>query len=381
MKVTKKETSGVESKYCNTKAESPYDSCADGYEFDTKTFVVPGLADGVSKEDYDISRAYYITKSMNKELQYDTPRVFYTSFPTGNIIYQKAEKEIINSSNSVQTEVVDGLPVSLTTDKGLHQFSFEVDNLGEYYNNCTGGRLVDKDTDNDSVEDVVANGLKFTGEYICYYRVNCPDCEFTCGDDIQGKCDITIDKKCPECIYNTTTDGKNGNLNLTYRPVSPDVLIPNDREPGYNWNYNYNINDKYGFVAGKADETVNDEEFGILTLGDKIYDGKSSFEIKLTPELAEYLKDYNEKAEGGYSNDTLTCYNYEYDGVTYKNIFCYSDLLDKLNSLYKDNIIFMENRPKDKSSRNQSNNTKYWTVYIDKIPVRSEVSIGGPAWK
>lgn len=338
------------------------------------TYCTTSSCKTVTYYNFPTENLNYVVGSINKEVTYSTPDVFYTAFPSGDIVYQ--DKDVIDDTGELQVELVDGLPISITTEQGLYSFSFELENLGEYYDECLGGRLNDvinvlaSDNDDDS------NEYGFTGEYVCNYVVNpdedyenpdedCPDCL------VDGDFDFDLPfcdpdgSNCTPCV----TCLVNGSLNLYFRSISTnstgnlaDSFNPNDRDLGYNWNYTYDISDStYGFISGKAEATVTE----IYSLGDAVYDDDPILTVTLTPGIASEIKAYNASVDN-YSNDTLTCSDYG----NYENIFCYSDLLTEWETEYPDNFEFYSDR---------SSVTSYWTTYT--VNINTTYSIGGPSWK
>ncbi len=359
-----------------------YNSCSTslGYKTASRSYMVCTVSEGCKAETKAISTARYVKKTSEKSATYDTPRVFYTAFPSGNIVTKK------DANNSkLQTEVVDGLPVSLKTEVGAHKFKYEIKNLGEFYDNCKTGRLVG--AKNSVVnQKTTSNKYKFTGEYICYYKVNCPECTFICESDDGGECSWDIPNKCKDggccvnCIF--TID----RLQLYFRSISTNVFNPSKRSLGYNWNYNFSVSDiNYGFIAGKAKETVNGTE-GIVTKGENVYKNTPILTVNLTPDLAKEIRAYNKSAEnsGGYANDSITCYDYVEKGVTYKNLFCYSDFLDQFNNDggTKDKFSFINSRLALPDARkNSADQNGYWDIYTTNMQIVTESTIGGPSWK
>ncbi len=325
-----------------------------------------------------LSQARYVKRAVTKQQAYETPRVFYNVVPSGNVVHESDSE-----SPNYQTEVIDGLPVAIKTTVGQHNFKYDISDLGEFYNNCNLGRLIG--AENSVVAALTeANEYEFIGEYVCHYMVNCPNCEFICTTPDGGDCEwdvppVCTDKGCcPECIF--TIDS----LQFYFRTISNKDINPNNRPLGFNWNYKYNVNDvKYGFVAAKALETVSGKD-GIDTIGEEVYAKDPILTVELTPSMANKIRKYNKtnESEGGYSNNSITCYDYTLDGKTYKNVFCYSDLLDDLQKDYSNNVKFIDSRLNTESLR-KNNNTQngYWNVYTKGMPVASEHNIGGPSWK
>ena len=358
--ITDKDIDSVDVTYKNEK-----DDLTTGEAFNDRSFVYCTTTSCTIKtyQNFPTEELTHVEKSIDKELKYETPDVFYTAYPTGNVVYI----DDYDKNKDKQVELINGLPVSFETEKGLYEFSFKIDNLGEYYDTCEGGRLIDIDKTGDSVDDVI-DVNDFFGEYVCNYRINCPEC------DVDGSIDWDLED-CVTCLV----DGK---LNLLFRPFSNNKgdkdnnsFNPNDRPLGYNWNYKYaDSNTVYGFIGGKANETLFEGDKAIYKIGSEVYKKDPVLTVELTPAVANAIRNYNDK-HSNYANDTLTCFDYTEGGKTYKNIFCYSDQLTEWKEQYPDNFIF------DEARNGKDNSKKYWEPYTKNIDEITEYSIGGPAWK
>ncbi len=347
-----------------------------------KTFTIYGTG-GKQTETKAISQAKYVKKETTASAKMNTPEIFYNVVPSGNVVIKE------NATNpNYQTELINGLPISIKTTVGQHNFSYNIKQLGEFYDSCNLGRLIgDKNSVVSKKTD--ENKYKFVGEYVCHYLVNCPDCVFTCETDKGDVCEwekppLCKDPNdkgcCPECSFTVE------NLAYYFRTISNKEIKPSEKPLGFNWNYEYNVEDtKFSFVTGKAKETVKGSKDGIESVGDAIYDKETPIlTIELTPDMAKKVRDYNKSSEkdGGYSNNSITCYDYTSGGKTYKNIFCYSDFLDELKTTYSNNVSFDKTRLQSESQR-KTNTTQngYWNTYIQGMPVVSETTVGGPSWK
>lgn len=349
-----------------------YETCSNGKtNYTVNRSYTICTTSGCSTDVKAVQNVRYVKRSKDAEAKYTTPEVFYTIFPSGNIVY----KDVANDSKyDIPTELVDGLPVSMKTSVGMYQFKYDIKDLGEFYQNCTMGRLVGA---RNSVVNALTpnNDYQFTGEYVCHYKVNCPDCEFTWDFD-----DCTTGNCCVGCIF--TID----KLQLYYRTISVNKFNPNNRPLGYNWNYNYKVNDTFGFVSKKADKTVNDAQEGIDTVGDQVYENEPLLKVILTPDLAAKIKKYNKEQinKGGYSNQTFNCYSYEDRGDEFKNVFCYSSFLDQFAREESDKFIFTNKRIMDERLRESTKDQNgYWKTYTESMPKKNSDpnNIGGPSWK
>ena len=101
------------------------------------------------------------------------------------------------------------------------------------------------------------------------------------------------------------------------------------------------------------------------------------------------MKAYNASVEdeGGYANDSLTCYAATINGQSYANIYCYSDVIDDLIEKYDDQIT-APNRNNDAANRNDANANadNYWQLWSNWRESATDANgayivIGGPSWK
>lgn len=303
----------------------------------------------VSFSNFPTDYLNYVTASSDKDLEYETPEVFYNSYPSGTVLY--STDGVFNSDDDIT--LIDGLPVSLTTEKGLYEFKYTISNWGEYYDDCTGGRI------NEEL-DFLESDSSFSDmsyDYVCYYKVNCPNC------DITTEFDWDEEEVCISCIIN-------GSFTMYFRTITTtdDEAFTTDREPGYNWNYSYVNHDTYGFISSKAYETYSE----IYKLGDTVYSGDAILTVELNNSIASEIREYNDE-NPSYSNDTLACEDYG----SYENVICYSELLTKWADDYSDYFEFTSDRNGNVTSDISSG---YWTVYTTGLVVTT-YSIGGPSWK
>ena len=331
---------------------------------------------GCSVETRKVSQAKFVKKTVEKEQDYITPSAFYQTSTSGRVT--------VNSGyvgNVVQLHAIkNGLPVS-TKSSGGGIFKLQLEDLGEFYDTGELGRLFDFQGKNED-KSVAKNSNKgvgtFTGQYTCHYKNNCPpsdrtfcpNCEFVCDDD---DCEW---KECPDCKFDCVNClFSEGNLNINFKPISSTNFGSSGRKYGYNWITTSKVG-SLGLLTEKADKTISDiikDNETIYIDPDKAGDDSSlAFSIKLTKEVINKIKEYNAANEdkGGYANDSLTCKNAVVDGVTYENIYCYSELIDKLVDEHSDLIIV----------KNRDDETKYWTLW-ESPKLKDESLIGGPAWK
>lgn len=346
---------------------------------------------GCESDQHMISDAKFIRKTVKKAQDYITPTVFYQIEANGRVTVNSGY-----TGNALKLDaLINSLPISTSTTGG-GIFKLLLEDLGEFYDTGETGRLIDFDGDheNESVATAVGNaGIEtFDGEYICYYESpcrpdDCPDCEFICDEDDcywgdPGSCP-DCEFECINCIFNFDE------LVLNFKPITTvDVTAP-DRDFGYNWDISTSLG-ALELLRDKAELTINEIEEENETIYDKTgEDSQLSFSIRMTADVINYLKDYNENVEdeGGYANDSLTCYAATIDGKSYANIFCYSEVIDYLVDNYENQVTVGNRTPEGSRSDedNRANSSGYWSLWDWSEPARDENGqysiIGGPSWK
>lgn len=349
--------------------------------FDTKNYVKCTTSGGCVVEKREISTATFVKKEVTKTQKYITPTAFYQIAANGKVIAYDSKY----SFDKVQLEELKNkLPVS-TSSVGGGVFKLMLEDLGEFYSEKNKyGRLIDNDNTSKSVVINTINPKSFkNGEYVCYYEnncrpKNCPDCEFICeGDGCSWK-------QCPDCIFTCENCIFNlDKLNIMAKTITTTNVKAANRNYGYNWVTSSKL-ESLQLLNQKASKTITEiEEVNEMVYSDKTTDGSTlGFSIVLTPEIIEKITNYNDKNEenGGYINDSLTCYDATVGGDTYKNIYCYSDLIDELVKENSENITVLPSRINDTAKRgSESQKSGYWTLWSDYT--YSESVIGGPSWK
>ena len=267
----------------------------------------------------------YIKSTVTKTGIYKTPSVFYTQHPSGTIT---------TKPDATNATLINGLPVSLSTAQGRHQFKLRLQNIGEYYDttSCDNGRLIGDENSilNKQNKDLGNNGI-MKAEYMCYYDINCPECEFDCEGplceieptDCGGKeCDVA-------CLGNGCA--YNNGLSYAYRTVSLNALNPNNgegRKLGYNWDAS---------KSPKVAETIKEIEAN----GENAYD-EPEYSFTLTPAVISAIKTYNKTKlnNGGYVDESLKCNE---EGINCESKFI-SDLQTGASGLPKAKVTVPENK-------------------------------------
>ena len=237
------------------------------------------------------------------------------------------------------------------------------------------------------------------------------------------------------CVFDSGSwNGQGQKPGVEVKPITPEIVNPNDREMGYNWNAD-TMNAINVLVAEKAGNTINEikKRAELTDVENLTQDDKDELQmveeykvkVKLTPEMASFIRSYNDnnEANGGYSNETLECFDHpvtqhttkdacetngyywdETKGCQMKKIFCFSKFMSELESNYATEVEMPKrsnaylaaqsnhNVIQDYAGKNILYNdaarpikvvNDYWTIYQytvldvngDKIP---DV---GPSWK
>lgn len=365
----------------NRKVDYNYNSSY-GNVFATKPYTTCTVNGCETKNPY-VSQAAFVKKEVTKEQKYITPTAFYQIAANGKIIAYDNY-----SIDKVQLEpLVNKLPIS-TSSVGGGVFKLLVENLGEFYDKKdTYGRLIDYNGVNETKSVAYAVGVNaFDGEYVCYYEntcrpKDCPNCDFVCeGDGCEWKDCPSCNISCVNCIFNLD------DLNIIVKTITTTDVNAANRTHGYNWITSSSM-EALQLLTKKASMTISEiEEINEMIYDDKTTDGSTlGFSIKLTPEIINKITAYNKDNEdnGGYINNSLTCYDATIDGETYKNIYCYSELIDKLVTENGDNVTVLPSRVNDEARRaNDTGTSGYWTLWSNyRIDKTSESVIGGPSWK
>ena len=358
-----------------------------GDVFEDRNYIIC-TTDGCETQEQNISEATFVRKTVKKSQDYITPTVFYQIEANGRITVNSGY-----TGNALKLDaLINSLPVSSSTTGG-GIFKLLLEDFGEFYDTGMPGRLIDfgDATNNNSVAEALGSqGIQtFDGEYVCYYESpcrpeECPNCEFVCDEDECYWTDCpTCNFECINCLFNLDE------LQTNFRPISPNNVNSANREFGYNWNVTTTLTELQ-LLKDKAETTISEIEEDNETIYDKTGDDSElDFSIRLTPDIINDLKAYNASVEdeGGYANDSLTCYAATINGQSYANIYCYSDVIDDLIEKYDDQIT-APNRNNDAANRNDANANadNYWQLWSNWRESATDangayVVIGGPSWK
>lgn len=380
-----------------------------------------------SSQKYVVYNTRYRSIKYVDTYKYATKNVVYNTFPSGVV----TDEETINST------IIEGLPIQIKVPTGIYDFKYKVDKIGELYENKyivetdehDKGRIINNTVENANtvVNKMLNNSDKvlFNGEYVCQYIINCPMCDVSCESEelctITPHCPICT-VECEECCIGCIYD--DGDLQFSFKPIT---VTPPDRTASYDNSgnsdsseqecnilgcdktsapYNWNVNSEYEIIAKKAAATIKEiSEYGeliymekddyITTEIEEIGSYQKVLKVVMTPSLASKIRDYNKEqnSKGGFSDNSLKCYDYKIQDKTFENIFCYSEFIDKFESDF-DYISTSRINSSDKdlreSASEQVNNSQnnYWHTFInvtsyeiDVEKIGSQKEFGGPSWK
>lgn len=397
----------MESYYCTGDVtDDAYNECSTGWTGTlpsavNKKYIVCSLVGDTPKceqKDFSVSPVKNAKIRYEKSADYETPSVYYQSYPTAKISNEAAA----SSSNFQFVQLENKLPTSSKLVGG-GWYTLTITKLGEYYDATDTGRLLGGSGGKPSIGGNVS--ATWGGEYTCNFSSpcqpsDCPACKFVCAPASPKSC-IFEDVDCPECKIRCSTNGcliNFGAVSASTKTISTTALAQQTgctsctsnvdgsesefRKFGYNWNINTSI-EKFELVTAKAKATIEaiDEKNTTIYDDSAAESGTASsstdlvFRITLTPSMAKDIKQYNndEIENGGYGNDTLKCEDYTSEGITYKNIFCYSVVVDKWVDQYGDKIY----------APNRGNNDLYFTPWAGayKEDAHNDAKLGGPSWK
>ena len=348
--------SAIDTKVCTGEVtDDSYETCASTWTTDT-------------------TNASYVKKSISVEATYIPPKQFYRVHPSGAIISSINGEKIENG-----TEIGNNYPVGHNTAEGVYTYSLKVNDLGEYYSGDHKGELgriwgsensVVVNTINDDVckyDGSIEDETEYKdGTYVCAYKVDCPDCEVEC----TPKCDNPDCPDCPpqciDCISGTE---------INYRPITPEDINPNDRNLGENWAHDNSISTALEMKAYATTKEIEDKGETIYDVDYNSTDGEFAMKVTLDSKTISWIRSYNDdqKSKGGYLSNSLKCYDYNHEGTTYQNVFCYSTFIDKLinetggpnakGGSEKVKIAGGTRYSKESDRKNKTADSGYWTTW------------------
>jgi hypothetical protein len=339
-------------------------------------------ASGCRVDTKTVSTAKYVKHTMNAKAEYSTNNQFYNVYTSGNVTVQ----DVLNFDPNAK--VIDGSPVSIKTEIGVYTFKYKLVNLGEFYDTCGSGRI--SGATNSVVSKQNKEGIiKFNGDYICYYTVDCPTCDYVCEGTTGGKCEWIDCPTCDHLVDENTLYTKD--LNVVFRPVTPEDLDPNNREDDSEMGYNWSESSEYELISAKAKDTRAEIE----AMGSTIENGEPILRVNMNPSLAKQIKEYNESQEsnGGYTNSSMVCYNYNDGSREYEKILCFSKFLDDMSEKNSEQFKFINTRVSSSTRASASDNNElskkitgsgYWTIYNKATSYNLGLYngiAGGPSWK
>ncbi len=112
---------------------------------------------------------YHLKKTADGEAEFNNKQNFQTNYPHGTI------DTIAEGATPRENYSYLGakFPVALKTEFGVYNWVLSFKNIGQYMDRCSYGRL------NDVVKKL-DNSLDTDIGYVCFYVIDCPDCDSTC---------------------------------------------------------------------------------------------------------------------------------------------------------------------------------------------------------
>ncbi len=379
---------------------------------DRKTLICRSGTDCTKIETYVIPNSVAASQVATVEREYETPTQYAVLFPTGNVVVSPNKLGDIDKAN----ELEHAWPVDWTGSGVVRTYRLYVQDLGEFYNTSDAsgknklGRTWDSGpsgepketsivgkvaenpdiceapigTDKDHRWDIVPG----TSEYICGYKINCPNCPSECVPNEEGgECRRDTDD-CPSGDCPSPCEGiciMNGDLQLESRPISENKINTSNRTMGPNWRWDTNIDSAIELKAYQATKEIEEAGEDIFNVAfDASYEGSTTLQdtgqmlVHLDRKTINEIKEYNKS--NLFTDDSLKCYDYTNDsnGEIYKGIFCYSTFIDKYinktTSSGKKIITVSGTRPLDEGERKNSQGSGYWTTW-DKVVSNS------PKWE
>jgi len=352
-------------------------------------------ANGCQRKDEYIYNTKYVKKTATVEASYRPKTLFY--------YIKNGSGAVTTNSNRNNIEPIEnGLPVSQSTRRGFYYYGIKITNLGEFYSGSKKGelgRLVGSTksvaaTENFKDKTNFANGNL---EYDCTYLVNMgkfensslvcdfnkcegPGCDFTCtGPGCNDTCE---DGHCGfSCVGTGCIYSEGEGPSVFERQVKLDNLFP-DGTVSRNWN----VNGVDG-LKDKAKATLNEIE----NLGEEVYNSEPILSVTITPNASSNLSAYNKSQEknGGYSNETLECYDLNNN----PNGACYSTVISEiLNGKYGVEVNANSKIQRDNGYRvvgdvsgirTNSNEDLYFVAWTDLSANGNDPSemVIGPSWR
>lgn len=268
----------------------------------------------ISKEIDDWNKAgtteaySYINQQASIKTTYKFDNDFTVEYATGKVSCEA-------NTDEGYSEVINGFPVSINSQQGLHEYEYTYTNIGHNFDvgSTCSGRFDSVINDKDN--------------HKCLYDVNnCDDCEVYC--DPEGVCtQESCDGECQvSCVGSGCIIDANAGFLATYRTVSLNetfkvAMLSSHDGVSYIALAGGDKLDKYSsnkdFSGSNWDNAKgNATKANINNLGETIYNDEPEYSITLTPAVISNIKKYNAEQEDfeesdakGYLNNTLKCTN------------------------------------------------------------------------
>ena len=356
--------------YCQESYADDYYECQGGSssssQTETKLISTCSLGSGCKTENITVPKNQNIKLQESRASLYKPYTVFYTKHPTGEVDGEAVDIEDDYIEAGKITRLGRVMPVRITTPKGVYNFKFAFNQIGQFndIDDRAGtdekenlGRLMNYTNNNSSVvseddaeenplnvEPIVTVNSKFINDkrsvfdamgllplYVCTYEIYEDVCK-CCGEDdfeIEGDVGGTVSGNKPPTGMGINDEGY---LTYYYRSVSLNDMFPNSsgggsltgsRPAGSNW-----TNDKgqqvYNAITAAGEFAYEEPEYSYL----------------LTPSATAKIRNYNrvQEALGGFADFGLSCNEYGYD-CTSMFLDDFDDIVGEDATLVRDNTF------------------------------------------
>lgn len=247
----------------------------------------------------EIPTTKYAKVTTNVNASYAPESIFYTKYSTGVIeVNKEGNKKYTKLDAYLDSKIDDSikiksgaLPVSLKDGKGVYNYNIKFNNVGEYFDNDSFGRLIG----GKSSVALVNNDTTFMGTYVCSYVVNCPECKVSCVEDPKNGifCKLGNDNSDPtECVGTCAFDSSVGEL-YSIHQTSLTNFNPTGRDLGAN------------LTTQKGEALID----SITSKGEDIYKNPE-YSFVFTPAVISFLRsEINAKSDNGYLGEPTADYD------------------------------------------------------------------------
>lgn len=356
--------------YCQDEHADDYYECqgssASSSQFESWNVAACTLSESGCQDDFqDFPKNQNIKLQESRASLYKPYTVFYTKHPTGEVTGEAVDIEDDYIEAGKITRLGRVMPVRITTPKGVYNFKFAFNQIGQFndiddragtdekenlgrlmnYTNNNSSVVSEDDTEENplNVEPIVTVNSKFINDkrsvfdamgllplYVCTYEIYEDVCKCCGEDDFEIEGDVgTVGGNKPPTGMGINDEGY---LTYYYRSVSLNDMFPNSsgggsltgsRPAGSNW-----TNDKgqqaYNAITAAGEFAYEEPEYSYL----------------LTPSATAKIRNYNrvQEALGGFADFGLSCNEYGYD-CTSMFLDDFDDIVGEDATLVRDNTF------------------------------------------